>query len=262
MKMNYLQGNKFNFGHKKSFQKGQIIALIIILIIIIILFLTIKSSLVNGVQKLRAYIVNGTIEPRFVPRNLSEQALIKSLEVENEYLKSLLGKYKDDSSMILAGVILRPPRTPFDSLIIDAGSDQDLLEGDLVFADVNYAIGVISSVSEKTSTVALFSSSGQKIDGLINSDLESSMSTSTKRVNSLNPVTIEGRGGGNFYIKLPKNIKVKSGDPIIWPGAETVLLGVVEVVDSTEGDAYSQIYFKSPINMNSLRYVQVKKTIH
>lgn len=221
-----------------------------------------KSSLIGAVQGLRAYIVNGSMEPRFVPRNLAEQALIKSLEVENEYLKSLLGKYRDDSNMILAGVVLRPPRTPFDSLMIDAGSDQDILEGDLVFADVNYAIGVISSVSEKTSTVALFSSSGQKIDGLINSDLESSMSTSTKRVNSLSPVSIEGRGGGNFYIKLPKNIKVKSGDPIIWPGAETIILGVVEVVESTEGDAYSQIYFKSPINMNSLRYVQVKKTIH
>ena len=78
----------------------------------------------------------------------------------------------------------------------------------------------------------------------------------------MNPVTVEGRGGGNFYIKIPKNIKVKIGDPVVWPSADTVLLGAVEIVDSGEGDAYSQVYFKSPINMNSLRYVQIQKALH
>ena len=141
----------------------------------------------------------------------------------------------------------------------------------MVFSDGSYAIGTVSSVSNYTSTVTLFSSAGQKIDGLINSPLEgakdasidtaNSTTTSTKVKDSLNPVTVEGRGGGNFYIKLPKNIKVKIGDPVVWPSAETVLLGTIEIVDSGEGEAYSQVYFKSPINMNSLRYVQIKKVL-
>ncbi len=269
--MSYLQGNKYNSNSKKAFSKTQFVSLLLLFIFCILIYVFAKSSLVSSVQNIRAYVVNGTNEPRFVPRNLSEQALIQSLQTENDYLRALLGKTPENSNMILAGVIERPPRTPFDSLVIDIGSDQGIFEGDMVFSDGSYAIGTVSSVSNHTSTVTLFSSSGQKIDGLINSPLEGSKdasasianSTTTNRKikDSLNPVTVEGRGGGNFYIKLPKNIKVKIGDPIIWPSAETVLLGTIEIIDSGDGEAYSQVYFKSPINMNSLRYVQIKKVL-
>ena len=266
--MNYRQGNKFNSNSKRSFSKIQFIGLLVLLVFCSILFLSAKNFLVSTVQNLRAYVVNGTNEPRFVPRNLAEQALIQSLQTENEYLRSLLGKTPENSNMILAGVIERPPRTPFDSLVLDIGADQDILEGDMVFSDGFYAIGTISSVSNHSSIVTLFSSSGQKIDALINSPIEgakdaspASTSTPLRSKDTLNPVVVEGRGGGNFYIKLPKNIKVKAGDPVIWPSTETIVLGAVEVVDSSEGDAYSQVYFKSPINMNSLRYVQIKKAI-
>lgn len=265
--MSYLQqGNKFNSNSKKVFSKAQFIGLSVLFVFCILIYILAKDSLVSKVQSIRAYVVNGSSEPRFVPRNLAEQALIKSLQTENEYLKSMLGKNPVDSDMILAGVIERPPRSPFDSLVLDIGADQEILEGDLVFSDGMYAIGIISSVSDHTSTVTLFSSSGQKIDALINSPAEglkdSLNSSSTKVVDTLNPVSVEGRGGGNFYMKIPKNIKVKVDDPVIWPSTETILLGVVEVVESGDGDAYSQVLFKSPINMNSLRYVQIKKTIY
>jgi cell shape-determining protein MreC len=269
MKMSYLQGNKFNSNSKKTFSKTQVIILLVLFVFCVLLYIFAGKSMTGAVQNVRAFIVNGSNEPRFVPRNLAEQALIKSLQTENEYLRSLLGKTPDDSGMILAGVIERPPRTPFDSLVIDVGSEQDILEGDMVFSDGFYAIGLISSVSDHTATVTLFSSAGQNIDALINSPVEGmkddSVATTTKvssrSKDSLNPVVVEGRGGGNFFVKLPKNIKVKIGDPVIWPSTETIVLGAVEVIDSGEGEAYSQLYFKSPINMNSLRYVQVKKVL-
>jgi len=269
MKMSYLQGNKFNSKSKKTFSKTQFISVLVLFAICVLAYVFAGSALSGVLQNIRAYVVNGSNEPRFVPRNLAEQALVKSLQTENEYLRSLLGKTPEDSGMTLAGVIERPPRTPFDSLVIDVGSDQNILEGDMVFSDGLYAIGLISAVSDHTSTVTLFSSAGQNIDALINSPVEgmkdnSGNSTSTAEVKSKdfsNPVVVEGRGGGNYYIKLPKNIKVKIGDPVIWPSTETILLGAIEVVDSGEGEAYSQLYFKSPINMNSLRYVQVKKIL-
>lgn len=266
--MSYLHGNKFSSNSRKSFNKTQFIGMFVLFVFCILLYIFAGKSLSGKVQSIRAYVVNGSNEPRFVPRNLAEQALIKSLQTENEYLRSLLGKTPEESNMILAGVIERPPRTPFDSLVIDIGSDQDIIEGDMVFSDGLYSIGMISSVSDHTSTVTLFSSAGQKIDALINSPAEGAkeedLNSTSSRVKSkdlLNPVVVEGWGGGNFYIKLPKNIKVKVGDPVVWPSTETILLGAVEVVDSSDGEAYSQIYFKSPINMNSLRYVQVKKIL-
>lgn len=265
--MSYRQGNKFN--SKKTFNKVQFIGLLVLFVFCVLIYSTAKKSLINVVQGTRAYIANVGNDPTFVPRNLSEQALISSLQTENEYLREMLGKTPTSTNMILAGVIERPPKTPYDSLVLDIGSDQEILEGDMVFSDGMYAIGTISSVGNHTSTVTLFSSSGQKIDALINSPIEgekdipnsTTTASTAKAKNVLNPVVAEGRGGGNYYIKLPKNIKVKVGDPVIWPSTETILLGAVEVVDSSEGDAYSQLYFKSPINMNSLRYVQIKKTI-
>ena len=159
--MSYLQGNKYNSNSKRTFSKTQIVVLLILVIFCALIYFFAKNSLVGTVQNIRAYIVDGSNVPRFVPRNLAEQALIQSLKTENEYLRSLLGKTPENLDMILAGVIERPPRTPFDSLVLDVGVNQEIYEGDMVFSDGQYAIGTISSVSKHTSTVTLFSSSGK-----------------------------------------------------------------------------------------------------
>ncbi len=174
----------------------------------------------------------------------AENSLVTTLQSENEQLKALLGRSTDKEQMTLAAVLVRPPQSPYDSIIIDAGNNMGLLVGDIIYAEMHYAIGKVVEVSENRSVVMLFSSSGQKASVLIGS--------------STTAVSAEGQGGGNFYIKLPRNIEIQKGDPVIWPDIQTILLGSVEVVDSGNGDAYAHIYFKSPININTLRYVQFK----
>lgn len=174
----------------------------------------------------------------------AENAYIIALQSENNALKELFNRSVDKEQMTLAAVLVRPPQTPYDSIVIDAGNNMGLIVGDIVYADMNYAIGKVSSVSEKTSVVTLFSSSGQKASVLIGT--------------STTAVMAEGRGGSNFYIKVPRNVEILIGDPIVWPDIQTILLGAVEVVDKGDGDAYSHIYFKSPVNINTLRYVQFK----
>lgn len=199
------------------------------------------NSIANEFYLLRSMLVesNGPVV------NLAaEDALITALQSENNQLKELLGRNVSNDKMTLAAVLIRPPQTPYDSIIIDAGSLMGLQVGDIIYAEMNYAIGRVVEVSDKSATIILFSSSNQKANVLI-------ASTTTA-------VLAEGRGGGNFYIKLPKNIDVAVGDPIIWPDIQTMILGAVDVIDSDDGDAYAHIYFKSPININSLRYVQFK----
>jgi cell shape-determining protein MreC len=75
------------------------------------------------------------------------------------------------------------------------------------------------------------------------------------------PVVAEGRGSGNFYIKVPKNIPIVEGDQIITPGLRPIVLGTAEHVDTSEGEAFSHIYFKLPVKLNALHYVQIKKNI-
>lgn len=213
-------------------------------------------------------------------RPISENSLIKELRGENTQLKLLLGRTENsneatttnkvleatstsatstkpikvkalkklntpDSTMVLGVILSRPPRTPYDSLIIDIGEDEGLLEGDLVYAERNFVIGEVAEVYAASSIVKLFSSPDQKVDVLIGS--------------STTPVIAEGRGGGNFYIKIPKNINVTEGDQIVAPGIREHVFGTAEQVETDDAEAYSHVYFKLPVNIYSLHYVQIKK---
>ncbi len=217
-------------------------------------------------------------------RPISENSLIKDLKRENDSLKVLLGRgdsvieenqqtvqgttttatatstatttkktIKDikklntpDKSLVLGVVLARPPRTPYDSLLIDIGEDEGLMPGDVVYAEQDYIIGIVTDVFKATSVVTLLSAPDQKVDVLLGS--------------TTIPVVAEGRGSGNFYIKVPKNIQITTGDQIVAPAIHNKIIGTAERVDSDEGEAYSYVYFKTPVNLYSLHYVQVKKT--
>lgn len=237
----------------------------------------------HGIQKGVAYVFGYYNDP---VRPISQSSYQLTLETENANLKELLGRKENNievldltatstgssttgtssggssgaqgtskqaissekliKDFILSVILSRPPHSPYDSLVIDIGEDKGLMQGDLVYAERHYLIGKIESVNPTTSIVKLFSSPDEKIDVLLGS--------------STIPVVAEGRGGGNFYIKVPRNIDVKEGDPIIVPSFHSIVLGTAEKVDAGEGEAYTQIYFKLPVNINILRYVEIKKT--
>ncbi len=227
------------------------------------------TNILHGMQKGVATFFGYYVDPI---RPVSENALIKDLKRENASLKQLLGRVVTETvvdtgtttasstqikevkkvvnvpstNTVLAVILARPPRTPYDSLLIDIGEDEGLVVGDEVFAERDYAIGSIVEVLKGTAVAKLYSAPDQKIDVLIG--------------DSTIPVVAEGRGSGNFYIKVPKNISVHEGDQIIIPSMKNKVLGTAERVDSDEGDAYSHVYFKMPVHLYSLHYVQVKKS--
>jgi cell shape-determining protein MreC len=135
---------------------------------------------------------------------------------------------------------------------VDAGESQGVKKDMVVFGELQYAIGRVTDVRTNSSVITLFSSSNQKETVIIGT---STSGSSTEAI-------AEGRGGGNFYIKLPRNVEVAVGDPIVWPASSIVLLGAVEKVDADKGGTYAHIYFKSPINIQSLRYVQIKEQLY
>ncbi len=230
----------------------------------------------HGIQRGVAYVFGYYNDP---VRPISQSSYQLALEADNASLKALLGRKDDVSSdsiivatstssstsstastkstiqntkafklvedTILSVILSRPPHSPYDSLTIDIGEDKGLMHGDMVYAERHYLIGRVESVNPTTSIVKLFSTPGEKIDVLLGS--------------STIPVVAEGRGSGNFYIKVPRNIDVKEGDPITVPSFHSIVLGTAEKVDAGEGEAYTQIYFKLPVNINILKYVEIKK---
>lgn len=169
----------------------------------------------------------------------------KLLTQENMQLKELLGRHSSSSS-ILATVLAKPPMSFYDTIVVDVGFSDSVTAGDIVLALGSVPIGVVHAVQPHTSTVHLFSSSGQKVE---------------VRVGKNTQTFAEAQGGGNFLVKLPKGTVVAEGDPISAPGIGAEIFGHVESIDTNENDPFIYVRFCLPVNMSELHFLQIDRTI-
>ena len=161
---------------------------------------------------------------------------------ENEDLKALAGRTSSDIR-VLAVILAKPNSSTYDSLILDVGKNNGIRAGDTV-AVGDYIIGTVHDAYPNYSKAILFSNPGETINVRIGAGISASAT---------------GRGGGNFLIKLPKEIPVKVGDSVSLPEINIKLFGIVENIDVTETSSFQYILFKLPVNVNSLNWVEVIK---
>jgi len=170
--------------------------------------------------------------------------MLKSLlNDENSDLKSVLNRKDLNTKSILSAVLIKPSFSPYDTLIIDAGSNENVSVGENVTALGNAFIGYISEVYPNSSKVVLYSSPGEKVNVLLgNSNIEEQAL---------------GIGGGNFSVEVPREIDIKEGDSIVIPSISTNIFGTVEKVEYKESDAFQKVIFKNPTNISELKWVLV-----
>jgi cell shape-determining protein MreC len=145
---------------------------------------------------------------------------------------------------LIASVLARPPRTPFDVFGIDAGRAEGVSEGDRVGYE-GIVLGVVDTVDEHTAAVRLFSSP------------QSSM---TVRIGSVD-VEAVGQGGGRIRLQAPKGETIVAGDPVLLPALSLDLVGIVQLVESPENDAFQTAYFGAPVSLSEIRYVSLYRSI-
>lgn len=167
------------------------------------------------------------------------------LKQENEELKSLVGRPSGKVESILAYVLVKPTKSPYDILIVDVGENFGLKKGDLVSADGSLIIGEIAEVYSNSAKVELYSTPNKVLTVLVGPNSIQTDAT--------------GLGDGNFFIKLPKETEIKEGDSIIFPSISTDIFGIVEKVEVNSTNTFQNIYFKNPINMAELRFVNILK---
>ena len=244
--MSYLQTDR----RKNKFLGRDRVLGVVIGVILIVLGSLFSEKMVSGIVWVKNIFNFNKSEPQYAEENQDPQYLnakIASLESENEGLKNFLGA--NDGVNVkrpkgsLFSVAQRPPFSPFDTIVVNGGSDNGIQVDDLAFASADVLVGYVTAVFPSTSIVTLYSSSGQR--------QEVYAGTSSEAVAS------EGRGGGNFYIKVPSETKITVGDPIIWPSMQNILIGVVNKVDAVSGDAFSYVFFRSLIPIYSIRYVEI-----
>jgi len=264
--MNYLSKNNYSFSNRKRHHHWR--WLVIVFVIVGLLFSIpatrgVMMFLARPIWKIERALLDGlssswsllSSKRTLVEENrrLSEEnskseyyILVNNfLRNENDQLHDLLGRKSDKNThSIMASVLIKPGRSPYDILIIDAGSNYNVSVGDLVSIE-SVVVGDVTEVYAETSKVELYSTPGKNLPVLIGP-------------NSIQGEAL-GLGGGNFRVKLPKETEIKEGDSIVIPSITSNVFGVVEKIISGDNNTFQDIYFKTPFNLSELKFIEILK---
>ncbi len=174
------------------------------------------------------------------------EARVHALEAENEALRNenlaLTENSSDETHGIAAGVVARPPLSPYDMLILGLGTDAGIYAGMQAFSK-GIPVGTVESVSEGSARVALYSSSGRQTEGWVGE----------ARV----PITLKGLGGGAFQADVPRESGVVEGDLVYIPGPGALPMGVVVTIESNASSPRSLVRIRPMANPFTMTSVSV-----
>jgi cell shape-determining protein MreC len=241
---------KMNYEHKSKVNPRRLPTVFKVISITIVILLILRFFLPNFLPNLTSTLIGPFWQIGKEDNPLDSTAYhdveVDELRKENESLKSMLNR-SASSTVTLAYILKKPPFTAYDSFIIDVGSKQKIKVGEKVYAPQGILIGEIAEVDPTFSKVKLYSTSGEKYEVLLG------VGTSTENIQ----VTATGRGGGSFEISIPKDMKVKIGEPVTIPNLSSNIFGIVKEVKREESKTFSTILFSQPINIYQLKWVEL-----
>lgn len=170
---------------------------------------------------------------------------IAILESQNQELLEKFGRASSTPREIMvAAVLSRPSSTPYDELILDLGEAAGISSTTLVYAPGKVLIGRIVDVLPGVSRAILFTSPGQTM----------SVTIGPENVQA----TAKGRGGGQYEADVPHGSNIKVDDVVSDTSMRDRAFGVVVKVESDPSDPFDKVYFTPPINVYSVRFVEVE----
>ncbi len=178
----------------------------------------------------------------------ADQAELVGFQVtadENSKLQSELSYLPNPTATIEARVLGGANESLNNTMIIDQGSDHGVAVGQLVTAQGTVGLGKVASVTSTTATIMLFS--GPQFSG----DLLMQSQNIT--------VPAIGKGGGNFEIHIPREIKVTDGDLLAFPDMPDIAVGVVKSLIFDSRDPFQTVLASVPVNIQELSFVEVVK---
>jgi cell shape-determining protein MreC len=206
--------------------------------------LSLKIGVSSGLENISTYFKSKN-EIEKINKQLIEEnqdfkiklLTLESVQKENEALKNQLNFVDQENKTALVKIITKPPFSPFDTFIIK--SNEQIKTNQQVFYK-KLLVGRVIETYSNTAIIKLYSSPDEKIPvQLLGNEFEA-----------------EGQGNLAFKIKIPKSLVVEKNTPI-YSSETNSILGVVQSIYSDEASAFQDIYFKYPININDLDYVEV-----
>lgn len=171
-------------------------------------------------------------------------ALFDEVIVERDRLYARFGQ-EPSVPGVLARIIAAPSRSPYDVLLIDAGSSDGIAVGDEAWFDITLMLGTVESVSPHAARVRLFSSPG----------METHVSVSGT---STGLFTAMGVGGGAFELSIPKDIAVEKEGALILPSEGHGALGFIKEITTHDTDSFQTVRAILPINLFETRELVIR----
>lgn len=248
------------FTRREQKRKQFILQLIVgfFVLIVFVLFLTIFGSGITGVTSGTASLVRNTevvVEQGMTSKQdlIKENTLLKAelerveimsvlqdgLRERNQKLEEELGRRAEVK--VLAGIVKKPPYTPYDIYTTDAGSVDGVAIGDIAVSGDYVVLGVVTRAGEQTSKVNLFSSAGRRTIVEINGYAAEA----------------EGMGSGTIRIAVPRDFEALQGDLVTLPGFGFYVVGTVVDVVQKPQDSFKSLMVKVPLNTHLLSYISI-----
>ena len=150
-----------------------------------------------------------------------------------------------DIQFTLAAVLAKPPESLYDTLLIDGGSNLGFTSGQVVYANGETPIGTIEQVFSSSAIVRMYSSSGEK--------------TAARLDPSSVDIVLIGHGGGTFSVEVPHDLVVDANSLALSKEINPHIIATLQKSTSDPRDSFQTLLFSSPVNMNELSFVQVRK---
>ncbi len=167
------------------------------------------------------------------------------LKNENLQLKELFDRIPLSKDLVLGNILTKPNYSPYDTIIIDIGEKSNISVGDIVYSGSEIPVGEVGEVYANTSLVILYSNPGQVTEAMID-------------ISNTN-VELIGRGGGNFEMSIPVDLPFTKGSIVYLPNIKTEVVAIIQEVISSPNDPVKKILLSSPVNVQSLKWVFVKR---
>lgn len=199
------------------------------------------SAFINSQKDLTQKIIDLETELAGLEASLAGYQVILN---ENISYQEILNRKDPGDELVLANILAKPIQNPYDTLLLDSGFNQGIEVGDMVLVSGNIPVGRIDLVSSSSSRAVLFSAPEEKTEVVI----------------STHNIFLEavGRGRGNFELIMPRDIELANGEPVMLPGSGNRVVGLVAGKISDPRDAFNKILLTTPVNVEMLKFVQVK----
>lgn len=174
----------------------------------------------------------------------AQMLAFEDLKNEHAILLGQVSEFDPGENLVIGRVLTSLWVSPFDTLLVELPAPEAVVvNSPVTFGDALY-LGRVIEVNGSRAKIQLLSAPGTETAVYLATSTASSIAV--------------GRGGGNFQITFPRGIGVAVGDivqatssPADW------YLGRVGAVEHEPSDSSQTVYVRYPVNLNTLRFVEI-----